>query len=192
MGTHLRRRSASFHVINPIITWRPKGNCGHERICSKSYAKQILALNQRCTEASINRSFRRRTPWCIKISRHGGRGTGFEADSLAVEHHQVMVHALPEPIIAKASEPTIGRLMQRKMLRQQSPRTATPKNVQNRIQHFSHWPTPRSAGLGRRRQQGRDNAPLSVAHSANGHGHAAHESRASTSNGSSLNHVGKG
>ncbi len=42
---------------------------GHERGCSKSYAKPISLLNQRIAEASINRSFYGQAASRVEISR---------------------------------------------------------------------------------------------------------------------------
>jgi hypothetical protein len=42
---------------------------GHRGICSKSYAKPIITLNQRIAESSINRSFYGQAASRVEISR---------------------------------------------------------------------------------------------------------------------------
>ena len=94
---------------------------------------------------------------------HGGRRTGLAFDALAIEHHQTMVQALPQAVVAKADEPAIGRLVRRKMLGQQPPRTAAAQHIENRVQHFAHRPMAMATRLGGRRQKRRKNPPFLVA-----------------------------
>ena len=84
-------------------------------------------------------------------------------DALAIEHHQTMVQALPQAVVAKADEPAIGRLVRRKMLGQQPPRTAAAQHIENRVQHFAHRPMAMATRLGGRRQKRRKNPPFLVA-----------------------------
>jgi hypothetical protein len=67
-------------------------------------------------------------------------GAGFAADTLAIQHHQVMVQVLPGSVVAKAGEPAIGRLMRREMLRQHAPRTAAAQHKEERVHQFTHRP----------------------------------------------------
>ena len=80
---------------------------------------------------------------------HGGRWTGFAADTLAVEHDQLVAQTLPQTFVAKADEPAIGRLMRREMLGQLPPGTTAAQDIENRVQHFTHWPNTTAACLGR-------------------------------------------
>jgi hypothetical protein len=44
-------------------------------------------------------------------------GAGLAADTLSIQHHQLMVQVFPGSVVAKAGEPAIGRLVRREMLR---------------------------------------------------------------------------
>ena len=93
---------------------------------------------------------------------HGGRRTGFASDPLAVEHHELMIEALPQAVVAKANEPAIGCLVRREVFGQQPPGTAAAQHIENRVQHFAHRPHPTSPGRGGRRQKRRENPPFFV------------------------------
>ena len=87
---------------------------------------------------------------------------GLAADTLAIQHHQVVVEGFPGSVVAKPGEPAIGRLVRREMLRQHAPGTAAAQHKEDRIHHFAHRPAPMPAGLGRRWQQRREYLPLGV------------------------------
>ncbi len=62
LASDRRYVGATVGVLAVLHTW------GHRRICSKSYAKTITALNQRIAEASQIRSFSGRVASGVKIS----------------------------------------------------------------------------------------------------------------------------
>jgi hypothetical protein len=94
---------------------------------------------------------------------HGGRWAGFAADTLAVEHDQLVAQTLPQTFVAKADEPAIGRLMRPKMLGQLPPGTTAAQDIENRVQHFTHWSNTTAACLGRGRHERRNDLPFLVA-----------------------------
>ena len=89
-------------------------------------------------------------------------GAGFAADTLAIQHHQVVVQVFPGSVVAKSGEPAIRRLMRREMLRQHAPRAAAAQHKEERVHQLAHWPRPTPAGLGRWRQQRREELPFGI------------------------------
>src|SRR5271154_282048 len=53
--------------------------------------------------------------------------------------------------------------MRRKMLGQLPPGTTSAQDIENRVQHFTHWPNTTAACLGRWRHERRNDLPFLVA-----------------------------
>ena len=87
---------------------------------------------------------------------------GLAADTLSIQHHQIVVQVFPGSVIAKPSEPSVGRLMRWEVLGQHAPGTAATQHKEDRVHQFAHRPAPMPAGLGRWWQQRREYLPLCV------------------------------
>src|SRR4029077_4444435 len=88
--------------------------------------------------------------------------TSLATDTLAIQHHQVVVEGYPRSVVAEPGEPAVGRLVRREMLRQHAPRTTAAEHKEDRVHHLAHRPVPMPAGPRRRWQQRRQYLPLRV------------------------------
>src|SRR5271156_2936 len=91
-----------------------------------------------------------------------GAWAGLASNALAVPHDQQMVQGFPGPVVAKAHEPAICRLVWRKMLRQHAPGNTAPQDVEDCVHQLAHLPGPMPSGLGGRRQKWGEDFPFRV------------------------------
>ena len=95
---------------------------------------------------------------------HSGGGTGLAPHRLARGHHQGVVDAVPDPIVAPAvEEPLYGR-HRRKILGQQAPVATCCRNVEDAVQNLAQIRRSRPAQPLRRWEERFQRFPLHIGH----------------------------
>src|SRR3984957_7646742 len=91
-----------------------------------------------------------------------GRGAGVAPDPFAICHHERVVYPFKPPIVASGGEPAVNCPPWRQAFRQQAPRAAGPRDIEDAVDDLAHRPLARPACHTGLWQVRRDHAPLCV------------------------------
>jgi hypothetical protein len=160
---------------------RRRGACGVDGSLEVfPYNTELLDQKSlhRCAARSISSSVvatRRARIWSgprLKLVLVGGLGAlavddcrcgaGVAPDPFAICHHERVVYPFKAPVVAPGGESAVNRPPWRQVTRQQPPRAACPRDIEDAVDDLPHRPLARPACRAGLWQMRRDHLPLCV------------------------------